>query len=320
VTQELGSKSFQNNDLVAKPGSKELGPVQGSLDLGIQAQAEIDGIGMGVLKNGTAYLTGRGLARLVDMENLHIRTIGIEWPTAAPETRTGQIKAILAKRGIFRDAAFIATEDKVGKSVHAFPEDVCLAVLEYYAFDAAKPREAARDNYRLLAGKALRDLIYNQVGYDPTGANRFQKWHDRISLNYQSAPKGYFHIFNEAHTIIYELILSGADIGDKFVVDISIGQHWSKYWKDSGYDALYERSKYPHCYPDSHPQAKSNPQESWCYPLASLSEFRQWLQGDYLEGGKFRNYLATKVAKGELPPSVAQLAITTLIPVTLGAS
>ena len=216
--------------------SKELTPAQGSLDLGVEAQAEIDGIGMGVLKNGTAYLTGRGLARLVDMENLHVRTIGMEWLLASPPPRTERIKDILAKRGIKRDTAFIETKDGGGKVVHAYSEDVCLAVLEYYAFDAAKPRETARDNYRILAGKALRDLIYNQVGYDPSGANRFDKWHERVALNYKSAPRGYFHVFNEAHTIIYELIIAGAEIGEKFVVDISIGQHWSKHWNESGLD------------------------------------------------------------------------------------
>jgi len=294
--------------------SKELTPAQGTLDLGIQCQAEIDGIGMGVLKNGTAYLTGRGLARLVDMENLHIRTIGMEWTVPSPPPRTERIKAILAKRGIERDAAYIATKDANGTVVHAYPEDVCLAVLEYYAFDAAKPRETARDNYRLLAGKALRDLIYNQVGYDPSGADRFHKWHERIALNYKSAPKGFFHVFNEAHTIIYELIVAGAEIGEKFVVDISIGHHWSKYWKDSGLDLVYDRGKYPHCYPDSHPQSKANPLESWCYPLAALGAFREWLQDVYLEGGKFKGYLDGKVSKGELPPSVAQLALTTLTP------
>jgi hypothetical protein len=185
--------------------------------LGIEIQAEIDGIGMGVLKNGIVFLTGRCLARLVDIENLHIRTIGIEWNEPDPKPRIEAIKKILTKRGPVPKQAYITTS--------AFPEDVCLAVLEYYAFDATKPREAARDNFRLLAGKALRDMIYNQVGYHPTGSKRFEKWHERIALNYQSAPRSFFHVFNEAHTIIYELILAGAEIGEKTVVDITIGQH-----------------------------------------------------------------------------------------------
>ena len=82
---------------------------------------------------------------------------------------------------------------------------------------------------------------------------------------------------------------------------------------------ICDRGKYPHCYPESHPQAKSNPQESWCYPLAALGTFREWLQDVYLEGGKFKGYLAKKVSAGELPPSVAQLAIATLAPPALSA-
>lgn len=316
--KELGQKPQKSGSLVAKLPSKELGSDQGELDLGIEVQAEIGGIGMGVLRDGTAFLTGRGLARLLDIENLHVRTIGLEWND--PKPRTEAIKKILEKRGIVRPSAYIETTDG-SRPIHAYPEDVCLAVLEYYAFDAAKPREAARDNYRLLAGKALRDMIYSQVGYDPTGASRFAKWHERISLNYQSAPKGYFHVFNEAHTIIYELIQAGAEIGEKFIVDISIGIHWSKHWEDNKLSTKYsDRAKYPHHYPDNHPQAKSNPQESWCYPVDALGAFRNWLQDDYLEGGKFKGYLSTKVKKGELPPSVAQLAISTLTPLTLPAA
>jgi hypothetical protein len=110
-----------------------------------------------------------------------------------------------------------------------------------------------------------------------------------------------------------------ADIGEKTIVDISIGQHWSKYWEENDFDAIYgERGKYPHNYPDSHPQSKSNPQESWCYPLASLGEYRQWIQSVYLEGGKFGAYLKGKVAAGHLPPSVAQLAIAALAPPQIG--
>jgi hypothetical protein len=98
-----------------------------------------------------------------------------------------------------------------------------------------------RDNFRLLAGSKLRELIYSQVGYDPTKVNakRFEKWHERIALNYQSAPKGFFHVFNEAHTVIYELIQAGAEIGEHFVVDISIGQHWSKHWTDNELDQAF---------------------------------------------------------------------------------
>jgi hypothetical protein len=63
--------------------------------------------------------------------------------------------------------------------------------LEYYALDAGpNTQPQARDNFRLLAGSKPRELIYSH--YDPTRINtkRFEKWHERIALNYQSAPKG----------------------------------------------------------------------------------------------------------------------------------
>jgi hypothetical protein len=193
-----------------------------------------------------------------------------------------------------------------------------LAVLEFYAFDAPKPREAARNNYRILAGKALQELIYSQVGYDPNGrAEPLRKWHERIALNHQSAPKGYFSIFNEAHTVIYELIMAGAQIGEKVVPDISIGSCWADHWKKENLSSKYgDRNKFPHRYPDDHPQSKSNPQTANCYPLEALGEYRRWLQDDYLEGGKFAGYLAGK--RQDIPPSIAQLAIERLAPKLIG--
>lgn len=196
---------------------------------------------------------------------------------------------------------------------------MCLAVLEYYALDAgSNVRPEARKNFRLLAGSKLKELIYSQVGYDPTGtiAEPFRKWHERIELNHQSAPEGYFSIFNEAHTILYELIMTGAKIGEAMVPDISIGSHWAKHWdKNRLGDRFGDREKFPHRYPEDHPQAKSNPQIANCYPLDALGEYRRWLQSDYLGGGKFKNYLA---GKRELPPSVAQLAIERLTPKRIG--
>lgn len=295
--------------------SKEIIPRQG--ELALEVEKEVGGIGMGVLSDGTPYLNQRGLAAFCGVQNAHIGTISGQWGEREQKPRISAIKSILAKGGSAPETAHIEVR-KAGVVHFCYPADVCLAVLEYYAFDAGvNCQKEARDNFRLLAGSKLRELIFSQLGYDPNGRNtdRFQHWHDRIGLNYQSAPKGYFHVFNEAHTIIYELIQAGADIGAKFVVDISIGSVWGRHWTDNALDGVHgDRRTYPHHYPDTHPQAKSNPQESWCYPLASLGHFRTWLQDDYIEGGKFRAYLKGKVTRGELPPSVAQLALSTLVP------
>ena len=305
--------------LPSNPPRKELDPKQSTLDLEIERQAEIDGVGMGVLRDGTAFLTGRGLARLVGIENLHIRTISREWNEQTPKPRIAAIKRIFAKRGIQVPSAHIETSDG-SRTIHAFPDAVCLAVLEYYAFDAASPRESARDNFRILAGKALQDLIYSQVGYDPTGMSTepLRKWHERIALNFQSAPRGFFNIFNEAHTVIYELIMAGANVGESVVPDISIGSHWGRHWDENDLGGSFGgRTKFPHRYPDDHPQARSNPQIANCYPLDALGEYRRWLQEDYLDGGKFAGYLKSK--KKDISPSVAQLALARLSPPQIDA-
>lgn len=309
--------------LAPKFPGKEISPVQGALPLGIEKDTERGGIGMGVLSDGTPYLNQRGLAVLCGVENAHIGTISSQWNEDPEKPRLKSIKSILDKAGFTASSAHIELTYQ-GRKNYCYPAEICLAVLEYYAFDAGvNCQEQARDNFRLLAGSKLRDMIYSSVGYDPSGAHskRFDKWHERIALNYQSAPKGYFHVFNEAHTIIYEMIMAGAPINEHFVVDISIGQHWSRYWKESGLESDFGvRGKYPHRYPDSHPQAKSNPQESWCYPIDALGAYRTWLQDIYIDGGKFAGYLKTKVSKGELPPSVAQLAIEALQPKLITAA
>jgi hypothetical protein len=323
----IGSKEINLNAnkisiLAPKWGAKEINPVQAALALGIEKDADHGGIGMGVLSDGTPYLNQRGLAVLCGVENAHIGTISSQWIDVIPKPRIKAIKGILEKAGYSAPAAHIEIWSK-GKLNYCYPAEICLAILEYYAFDAGTNcQPQARENFRMLAGSKLREMIYTQVGYDPTGKHsaKFDKWHERVALNYKSAPKGFFHVFNEAHTVIYELILAGATIDERFVADISIGQHWSKHWTDSGLEAKHgQRGKYPHCYPDSHPQSKCNPQESWCYPLSALGDYRGWLQDVYLEGGKFAGYLNKKVAKGELPPSTAQLAIAALSPALLSA-
>lgn len=300
-----------------------LTPRQGSLNLSIEKDAEVAGIGMGVLTDGTPYLSQRGLAALCGVQNHVIGSISKEWADKIERPRIKSIKGILSKNGNVPKSTYIEVT-KAGTINYCYPADICLAIIEYYAFDAGDNCQSeARENFRSLAGSKLRELIYSEVGYDPTGVNpkRFEKWHERIALNYQSAPKGYFSVFNEANTIIYELIIAGAPIGDKMVVDISIGQLWGSHWTDSGLEGTFgARKRYPHRYPDSHPQSKSNPQESWCYPLSALGEYRNWLQDSYIEGGKFKSYLQSKVSKGELPPSVAQLAIGAVMPLQVGTN
>ncbi len=302
-----------NKSMVVIMPSRGAMAKQDVLPIGIQKQIEIDGIGMGVLSDGTAFLTGRGLARLCGVSHRQIQHIALEWESISPTARIEKIKDILTAHGVSFDHPYIAIEQRSG-NFFAYPDMVCLAVLEYYAFEAGNNVKAqARKNFRLLAGKTLRDFIFTQVGYDPHSfvPEAWRQFHDRVSLTYNSVPKGYFGIFKEMSDMIVTLGQAGLHIDSNFVPDISVGKAWSKYWEDNNFSSVYgERSRYKHNYPDYFPQADSNPQEPWCYPESALGEFRKWLRDVYIEGGKLRGYIENKIQQRQLPVSFAQLAIS----------
>src|ERR1700731_789871 len=163
--KEITPKANKISILAPKQGSKEITPSQGALRLEIEMDAERNGIGMGVLNDGTPYLSQRGLAVLCGVQNAHIGTISSQWNEPDQKPRIAAIKAILAKAGDTAAVAHVELWHK-GTLNYCYPNEICLAILEYYAFDAGtNVQEQARDNFRLLAGSKLRELIYSQVGY-----------------------------------------------------------------------------------------------------------------------------------------------------------
>lgn len=267
---------------------------------------------MGVLTDGTPFLTQRGLARLCGVQNAHIGTISSEWNESPQKPRVSKIKDLLASRGVVLDKPYHEVVDR-GLAIYAYPDSVCLAILEYFAFEAGQNnKQEARKNFRVLAGRALHDFIYAQVGYDPDNSlpEVWRTFHDRVSLTFNACPKGYFSVFKELADVIVTLGQAGVHINAKFVPDISVGIGWSKHWEDCQLSEKYgQRRRYQHNYPEYFPQALSNPQASWCYPESALGEFRRWFREHYVGEGKFANYLSSKVKARELSASFVQLAI-----------
>lgn len=278
-------------------------------------EAESNAFGMGVLSDGTPYLNQRGLALLCGVQNAHIGTISSQWQETPRKPRIKAIWDILSEDGEEPPAAPHIEIAHAGKSHFCYPVNVCLAVLQYYAFGAgANCQHEAQSNFRKLAGSKLTEEIYRRVGYNPGAKENInmKEWHDRIALNHQSAPEGYFCIFNEANTLIYELIISGVPVGPKTVPDISIGRRWSKYWEENKLHLNFgNTSEFPHRYPASHPQAKSNPQTAKCYPWSALGAYREWLHRQYISGGQLAQYLNTK--KGEISKESIDVAITRIV-------
>jgi len=79
MNEEITSSARKINRLATVRAKKEISIIQGSLDLGIEKERDVEGIGMGVLSDGTPYLNQRGLAALCGVQNAHIGTISSQW-------------------------------------------------------------------------------------------------------------------------------------------------------------------------------------------------------------------------------------------------
>lgn len=304
----IGPNDLSVNKLPAKTTPPTIAQKR-QMPLFVDMEKEIDGVGMGVLSDGTAFLTGRGLARLCGIANPRIVEMGQNWSNDSTNAMAEGVKKILRDSKTMTEKPYIEIT-KGGATFYAYPDYVCLAVLEYYAFD--QPTAEGKRNFRTLAGKTLHDFIYDQVGYDPRRQvpEIWRQFHDRVSLTYNAVPAGYFSVFKEIADIIVHLGQNGLAIDDKFVPDISVGIHWAKYWTEKNFEAAYgERKKFEHNYPAYFPQAQSNPQEPWCYPEMALGEFKKWIREVYIGDGKFKKYLDDQVAKKMLPPAFSALAI-----------
>lgn len=271
----------------------------------IVAQKEVDGVEMGVLDDGTPFLSSRGLARLCGV----VPSAILGWlPTFDPKSdkpRDRKLLEYLAAHGNDGTQLLIPTVVD-GRQVNAHPDSVCIAVLEYYAYDDG--REQARQAYRRLAQRTLRDFIYTAVGYDPQQqlSVSWKNYYDRLMLN--RIPQGFFSVFREMAELQVWAMQNGLPHDEHTVPDISVGQTWAHHWKDVAGDDLYgSRQKWPHTYPSTYPQSQAET-DAWVYPLHALGEFRSWLQEVYLPQ-KYPVYIARKVRLGALTASTAQLLL-----------
>lgn len=294
-------------DIVSSSSENQL-----DLNLEVVFEKEIDGVGMGVLSDGTPYLNLRGLAAMCGIDPSLIVRITQDWDAEPLKPREAKIREIVRAQGADDTIVFRAV--KKGNTIqHIVPGAVCMAVLEYYAFEARTENSHAEKSYRTLARKGFADYVFAQVGYNPDGTSQmaWKQFHDRITLNYHNTPDGYFSVFKEIADIIVTLIKKGVDLGDKFIPDLSVGQHWGNHWTGNNLDNVYgQRIKAPQAYPDYFRQA-SGMKDAWVYPDEALPEFRDWVRKTYL-AEKMPKYLADKVKKGEVGGLVAQKALAAL--------
>ncbi len=297
-------RPFGINKIMPKTTLQVTTPNQLRLDLGIEVERTVAGIEMGVLQDGTPYLTRNGLARITGADRANISRLAAEWERTVDsgiidaKTRVGWLREHLS--GEYNDPSLFIVVQKSGVPHHAYPDVVCMAIIEYFAFEAQRTNPTAIKNYRDIARHGLRSFIYQALEYTP--ADEWRHFNDRVSLlrEMESVPKGYFSIFKEISGMVVDMINQGLTVNDKTVPDISVGSHWGRHWiRNDLAQAHGERRRWDHCYPPYFPQATSNPQEAWAYPDAALPAFRQWFQDFYLPS-KFPPYILKKagVLKG----------------------
>ncbi|MET4859780.1 hypothetical protein [Morganella morganii] len=122
---------------------------QGNLDLRPVVEVEVDGITMGVLSDGTPYLSLYGLAKLCGIDEAPLRIFTTNWDTEKNKPRGKKINSYLAKSGNSNpQKLFTRTTNKQGVETHAYPDYVCMAILRYYAFDASNfDSSIAQENF-----------------------------------------------------------------------------------------------------------------------------------------------------------------------------
>ena len=284
---------------------------QGELTLFPVKEKEVDGIQMGVLNDGTPYLTMRGLSRLCGVSHKTIDLLTTDWLDIRQKPRGKKVDSILRSKGLKLTKLYWNLEQN-GTDIRAYPASVCMAILEYYAFDADQVDNAtARANFRSLAESTLKRFIYLSVGIDPDNPLRgaWQAFQDRLQLNNQT-PFGYFSVFSEMADLSLKMISAGFDFGPAAVPDISVGTHWGNFWSKNQLDEKYgQRTRHPHVYPEWFPQHKAGPVNPWIYPDDSLGEFRRWMQQSYLPT-KFPAYIESKTRDGTIPEVSASKLLT----------
>lgn len=243
--------------------------------------------------------------------------ITASWLDSPLKPREQKIRELVRAQGADDKVSFYAVI-KSGTVYHAVAADVCMAILEYYAFDVRGNNDHAANIYRILARKDFNDFIYSQVGYNPTGAAdiAWKQFHDRVSLSYHTVPDEYFSLFKELADMFATLLKKIANISQKFVPDISVGVYWWKHLSSENVDNVYRhRIKYDHIYPPYFSQAASNPQPTYCYPDDALAEFRKWVRDVYIRE-KMPSCLGQKVRDEAISAPEASAAITAFAPRT----
>jgi hypothetical protein len=289
-------KSFNNIEIGSEMAVSPAPPIQLPLDLGIEVEKVIGGVEMGVLQNGLPYLTQTGLAAVSGAARATVFEITQEWQKSfetgiIPKGRVAFFRDYLASNGYDEPRLYMEIM-RNGTPYYAYPDVVCMAFVEYFAFEAQKKNEIALANFRNFARFGLQQFIYKALDYTPP--DKWQYYNARVSILRDSVPFGYFSMFKESAGLTADLIRAGLTVNEHTIPDGSVGGTWANYWKANNFDEKYgARIKYAHYFPPEFPQSASNPQEANAYPNEAWPEFQRWFKTIYLPT-KYPAYILKK--------------------------
>lgn len=269
--------------------------------------AEVNGIEMGVLSDGTAYFTVRGLARLCDVHHSQIVRLLQEYSPASNRPRDRVVTAALNAMG-YQGPMRIPVQGAV--AVPALPAS---AILGYYAYYAGTPNPTAQHHHMALVAVGAQTFVTKALNVQAPPPNPVvEQLLMRIGGSWP--PPGTFSVLRESGHLLLRLVDHGVVVDHTTLPDVSIGQTWGRYWRDQRLeDQFGPRGEYDHFYPNGFPQAASNPQRAKCYPIGALVRHRVWLEEDYVQR-HFPAYLTTKARQGAISAERREAILTALLP------
>ncbi len=147
-------------------------------------------------------------------------------------------------------------------------EDQTYAYLSY-----AQNTEAARTGKRLLV-KAFAQARARLRDQTPSHTVS-EAMRPRALENLRTVPQGYFSVMGELFKHIYHLeALINEALDAQAMLEISVGQHWSRYAREVLGITEQERRAYRHRCQDGRLV------NAWAYPLRCVYEFATWLWDD----------------------------------------
>jgi hypothetical protein len=233
---------------------------------------------MGVLEDGTAYLTLPRLAQFCGVEPFVLRSFVDNWRHERDTPRGRQIRECLTDLG--HDAESLERQVEIeGVPTRIMVNEVCIALLEHFGhFETQGRNETATNNLRTLVTQGLGFTILNQLGVDPFNPIPVPMRSFRVrQLLARAIPHDYFVVFPEIALLAMDFVEPGDLIAEaKF--DISVATAWSEYWEREGLEAIHgDRIRFPHQLPHWIPRQSEDSVFSWIYPIDGLTSFRGWL-------------------------------------------